>query len=170
MNIAETFAQNTRIQKTFGKNYNVINNIEMTKPIAKATPLAEIIKSLGFTVVEYDSNTFQESIADNAEDKTIFINAFDSPFRKRYDTAYLLGVALQPDATRNEHLAFAADLLMPEATIKLAVSDYVENLGKSALTFPEFGKMIKALSSIFEINPHAIDLRLHQILGTDLYY
>ena len=170
MNIAETFAQNKRIQKAFGKKFDNINKIQMTKAVAKATPLDEIIQNLDFIVFEYQSANSEQSTEFNPTRKTIFINATDSPFKKRYDTAYLLGVMLQPNATRNEHLAFAADLLMPEASIRLAVSEYTDKLGKSLIDSAEFEDMLKFLSYIFEINPHAIDIRLNQILGTDLHY
>lgn len=170
MDIAETFAQNERIQKAFGKDFNNIKKIQMTKAVAKATPLAEILQNLGFIVVEYQSADFEQSTEFNHNKKTIFINATDSPFRKRYDTAYLLGVMLQPDATRNEHLAFANNLLMPEASIRLAVSEYTDEIGTTVLDYHQFEKMLKTLSYIFEVNPHALDIRLHQVLGTDLHY
>ena len=167
MDIAETFAQNETIKNAFGANLQKINNIQMTKAVAKATPLDEISQALGITVVEYTSETQDMS---GYNDKTIFINKFDTPFRKRYDTALLIGKVMQPNASLSAHLKFATDLLLPEASIRLAVSEYTDEIGTTVLDYHQFEKMLKALSYIFEVNPHALDIRLHQVLGTDLHY
>jgi len=158
MNLSETFANNDIVQDRFGKKFDAIKNIKMTKITIKATPIVEIANKLGLDISYKDLG-----INGYIENNTIIVNNFDAPARQRYTIALFLSRKLQPELSDSDHVRFANDLLLPEKSLRLATSEYFENNIPKNLDSDKYREFTQHLAKIFITSTTALDLRLQQL-------
>lgn len=158
MDLLNTFADNAIVKERFGKKLNVIKNIKMTKSIVVATPIVEIANKLGLDISYKDLG-----INGYIENNTIIVNNFDTPARQRYTIALFLSRKLQPELSETDHVRFTNDLLLPEKSLRLAISEYFEHNPSKNEDTKLSSDLAQHLAKIFITSTTALDLRLQQL-------
>lgn len=158
MDLSKTFSDNDIVKKRFGRKLDAIKNIKMTKSIVVATPIIEIANKLGWTIGYEDLG--MNGYIDN---KKIIVNNFDTPARQRYTIALFLSRKLQPELSETDHVRFTNELLLPEKSLRLAISEYFEHNPSKNEDTKLSSDLAQHLANIFIISQTAIEFRLHQL-------